>query len=235
MSNLAENNFEEIVSTFIENVNSFVESNKVPAWIKPFLDLIKQFSNDIAVSFMELESNLGVQKAVTDALSIDRDRILEDLHEEKKKLENQCQYSRRNQLIIHGVDEKNAAENTTDTVLAIFKGMDITNISKTDINRSHRLGKKLIGSPGGREKKRPIIVSFISYEHKKLVYDAKKKLKGKGTVVTESLTTSRYALLKKCNEKYGRENCWTYDGRIFFKQGTVKTCVTHEDDIKDFE
>ena len=114
-----ESNFEEIVSTFVENVNSFVENNKVPGWIKPFFDIVKKFSKDIGVSLSELESNLGVQKAVTVALSTDRDRILEDLKVVEKKLGEQCQYSRRNQILIHGVDEMNGVENTTDRVLSL--------------------------------------------------------------------------------------------------------------------
>ena len=63
------------------------------------------------------------------------------------------------------------------------------------------------------------------------MFDSKKKLKGKPILITESLTKSRYTLLKTCCEKYGREKCWTYDGRIFFVNGTDKVCVTHEDDL----
>ena len=145
------------------------------------MDLVKKFSKDVATTFGELEGMIGVQEAVTTALSTDRDRIQKDLHAVETKLEDQCQYSRRNQLLIHGLDEKEGTENTTDSVLGVLKDIGINDISKSDINRSHRLGRKR-ASAQGHSKKRPIIVSFISYEHKKKVFDSKKKLEGKGTV-----------------------------------------------------
>ena len=134
--------FEEKVSTFTDNMNSFVQNNKIPGWFKPFIDQVKKFSKDVATTFGELEGVISVQEAVTKALSTDRDRLLKDLHEVEKKLEDQCQYSRRNQLLIHGLDETDGPENTTDVVLDVLKDIGINDISKKDVNRSHRLGQK---------------------------------------------------------------------------------------------
>ena len=61
---------------------------------------------------------------------------------------------------------------------------------------------------------RPIIARFISYRQRKQIYDAKKKLKGQKTLVTESLTKSRYELFKQCRESFGVKNTWTVDGRV---------------------
>ena len=58
-----------------------------------------------------------------------------------------------------------------------------------------------------------------------MVYNVKKKLKGTGTVVSENLTKERYALYKKCLIKFGRENVWTSDCRIF--------CLTGRTDLND--
>ena len=129
-------------------------------------------------SFSELEGIIAVQKTVTDTLADDRNKLQVYLSEVEATLEDQLQYSRRNQLIIHGVAETTGREDTDDTVIKIFKEMDVE-VTKKEINRSHRLGRSKQTDVGGNEKKRPIIVSFISYQHKKLIYDNKKKLKGK--------------------------------------------------------
>ena len=138
-------------------------------------------------------------------------------------------------ILVHGVDEKEGHEDTDDTVINIFKkDMDVV-IEKNDINRSHRLGRRHDRSNGEEGKKRPIIVSFTSYRNRKIVFDSKKKLKGKKTVITESLSKERYALLNKCKDTYGPKNCWSYDGRIYCisSEGGNKFCVTSEDDLAE--
>ena len=52
-----------------------------------------------------------------------------------------------------------------------------------------------------------------------MVFDAKKKLKGSRTVITENLTKERYELYRKCIDTYGRDKTWTLDGRIYCLTG----------------
>ena len=70
-----------------------------------------------------------------------------------------------------------------------------------------------------------------------MVFDAKKKLKGTRTVITESLTKERYALYQRCIDKYGREKTWTLDGRIYCLTGNMingreeRIVVTRAEDL----
>ena len=48
----------------------------------------------------------------------------------------------------------------------------------------------------------------------------------------ENLTSKRYSLLRKCIEQHGRENCWTLDGRIYFKVGETVKIVTKKADLE---
>ena len=50
-------NIEEKFQAFMETLNSFVESQKLPAWAKSFIDMIKTFFNDITISIHELEGS----------------------------------------------------------------------------------------------------------------------------------------------------------------------------------
>ena len=110
--------------------------------------------------------------------------------------------------------------------MKLFNKILKLNINEKDICRSHRIGKKTEGSRNTRsnkKKSRPVIVKFISYSDRKDVFFNKRKLKGKDISITESLTVSRYALYRKCMDKYGMVNVWTLDGRIF--------CVDENDDV----
>ena len=51
-----------------------------------------------------------------------------------------------------------------------------------------------------------------------LVFKSKKKLKGKGVAITESLTRRRMEALTKAKEEHGFNNAWSIDGKTFFKQ-----------------
>ena len=48
------------------------------------------------------------------------------------------------------------------------------------------------------------------------IYRNKKKLKGTGISVTESLTVKRIKLLEKAREGYTFNNVWSQDGTIMF-------------------
>ena len=167
-------------------------------------------------------SQVQTQKKVIDALVVDRDSI-------RIKLENQLQYTRRNMLFIHGVGEK-AREDTDKVVLEVAEKVGV-NLDQKNINRSHRLGPKRQNLD---KKPRPIILSLISYAQKKELYDNKKKLKGTKIFISESLTQSRCALYEKCIERFGKNNCWTYDGRIFCvnpEDDNAKLCIESDEDL----
>ena len=118
-------------------------------------------------------------------------------------------YSRRNNLIIHGIKEERNEQ--TDNVIIDFlqKEMNIT-LSQKDLDRSHRLGKR----NDSKKRPRPIIVKFVRHNDKHLVYSRKKALKNKPYLITESLTAERLEVYQSARQKYGSTNVWTQDGRI---------------------
>ena len=93
------------------------------------------------------------------------------------------QYSRRNCLLLHGVQE-NENENTDDIVLkTMSEELDIE-IKENDLDRTHRIGNR--NRKDG--KSRAIIVKFTRYATRNKIYSNKKKLKGKKFLITESLS-----------------------------------------------
>ena len=113
---------------------------------------------------------------------------------------------------MHGIAETND-ENTDDLVLkAINEKLDVE-ITENEIDRSHRIGRKKDG-----QKPRPIIVKLTRYNTRKKVFASKRRLKGTGVSITESVTAKRMEQLNKAREERGFTNVWTNDGKILFKR-----------------
>ena len=122
------------------------------------------------------------------------------------------QYSRRESLLFHGIQET-PKENNDALVLATMKEKLGLELNGNAISVSHRLGAK--PQPGSR-KVRPIIVKFVRRNDKYNVYMSKRKLSGSRIMITESLTTTRMDQYKAAKEQFGVKKVWTSDGRILY-------------------
>lgn len=161
----------------------------------------------------------SLQQALTDIRRIDKDvkSLIDDYGRYKdfslQRLDELEQYQRRNNLRVFGVVEKKG-ENTDTLLIDIFKNKLNVDVSLSDIDRSHRVGATQEPGPDGKIKHRPIIVKFVSYRVRRLVFDNKKKLKGSSISVREDLTSHRTKLLQSVMSAHGPRNTWTLDGRI---------------------
>ena len=140
------------------------------------------------------------------------------------------QYSRRNCLLLHGMPESD--EDSNEVVISVCNGKLELNISADDIDRSHRLGSSRHSNDDNNTRPRPIIVKIRSYETRRRVFSAKRKLKGSKVVVTENLTKRRSELYKKVCALSNVQCAWTFDGRIvcLLDNGRKET-ILHERDI----
>lgn len=170
----------------------------------------------------ELKQTLAENTAVIESLKTaleEKDRTISRLN---NKIDDLEQYQRRQCLRIFGVKEEQAED--TDKIATDVAGRIGVELSITDIDRSHRIGKK-------SDKPRPIIVKFISYRKRREVFTNKKNLRGTGVTVREDLTRARHLLLKECITKYGLTNVWTQDGDIIIKLGDRKHRVKCQEDM----
>jgi exosome complex exonuclease DIS3/RRP44 len=148
------------------------------------------------------------------------------------------QYSRRNSIRISGINEIEF-ENIYEVVIDLLNnkiGLD-EDIELADIDRAHRVGSS-------RTKNRPILVKFMSYQTRQLVFRARRKLRDDPELeplniyINEDLTRLRDELLFKARQLRNRgmvSECWTYDGRVLIKtrQGKVKP-VANEAALNEF-
>ena len=189
------------------------------------------FSKAVMNKFME--TTKPMKQEIYESLSFDNNDLslkvkgLEKSHNELKlsnellrlEIDNLEQYGRRNCLIFHGVKEQEGGairsqiENTDAIVVSIMKenlGLEIT---EADLDRSHRLGRK-VPNVQSRSKPRPIIVKFLSHNIRSQVYRNKRKLKGTGLGISESLTKKRVELYSAVSKHPNVSSVWTNDGRI---------------------
>ena len=226
------------LQSFIKSFDNISNGKDLPKWFKPFFDSFKSYATGIVNYTTNLEkkvasleekiekneSSLSILHTVTDNLLAEKVRLDESVTKLEDELDDQQQYSRRNCLLVHGIEEK-LNEDTTQLALSVFNSNMELEITPDDITRTHRIGKK------SNDKIRPIIVKFLSYKPRKMVYDNKKKLKNSRKLITESLTKRRFSLLSICKTTFGKSNVWTHDGRIFCNDGDSVIVATREEDI----
>lgn len=190
---------------------------------------------DKLVSKMTTRLESIVAEATTKSLTAVLDRVAElekqvtTLQERVSTLDTSLklrsddleQYQRRNNLRVFGIPETNG-EDTDKLVTKMFKEKLGVDVPVSRLDRSHRVGRKLDPRPGQDVRPRPIIVRFMSYQDRRQVFSAKKRLKSTGFSIREDLTSARVELLQMAAERFGRDRAWTLDGRILWidRQGT---------------
>lgn len=151
-----------------------------------------------------IEKNSAIIEKLQAALCERDDRINDLEIQLSKKTDELEQYQRRQCLRVFGVKEEEN-ENTDAICIDIAKKVGV-NLDVSDIDRSHRVGRKETGKP------RPIIVKFVSYRKRSELFQSKRLLKGSGFTLREDLTKQRLHLLNECIQKYGLSNVWTSRG-----------------------
>ena len=198
--------FKSSLGTFLANVKQLSERNKVPTWFNEFYKHLSNFSTDFTATIVALEkhdqlleSQLAIQKTVTDRLDGERKKLDDYVNDLEADVEDLRQYSRRTNLLFHGIEEGDR-ESTDDKIMEVINTKLGLNLTLDDVGRSHRLGRKV------ENRKRPIIARFVSYRKRKTVFEAKKKLKGTGIVISENLTKAKWTKGEDGNNK-GRGPC----------------------------
>ena len=175
------------------------------------LEELKSSVEVMSDKFDEYEKEPKEKEKIINGLQNEVSFLKERIDLLEKKSDDSEQYSRRNCLLVHGVEEQEQ-ENTDNFVLNVIKEHLDIELSVKDFDRSRRIGKSNFKS-----KRRPIIVKFISYNDRRAIFNNKKRLKGTGISITESLTAERMRQLKSARDRFGFNNVWSIDGRIMYK------------------
>ena len=148
-------------------------------------------SQDIEDRINILHSDIDANAEAISAIESRLDKL--DLQQEKQE-----QYSRRENIILHGIEE---TANDNDFWSMRNRCTDILNgclnqpLAPNDIVRAHRLGKEKTKGP------RPIIIRFKNFADKLAVLKSRSTLKDKGIGVANDLTRNQRSELQALKDK----------------------------------
>ena len=119
------------------------------------------------------------EKRITELENMN-EKLYKALKEQEDKLDDQEARSRRNNIVIHGIQRKNPKE-TWDECEELVRDLleEKLNITNPKIERAHRLGHST---------KAPIILRFLSFKEKEEVLRKRASLKGTNIFINEDFT-----------------------------------------------
>ena len=130
---------------------------------------LQESVNFINEKFQEYEQDRREKEREIKELKENISTLSKRLDDLDSVVDRQEQYSRRNRLLFHGIEEE-SNENTDQHVIEVLCESMGETISIQDIDRTHRLpGKK----PNG--KSRPVLVKFVRYNTRNLIFKNKKE------------------------------------------------------------
>ena len=179
--------------------------------IQPYIDSIKNQKDALILQEVELKNQRDEIKS-----------LKSKLNKVESRIEEQEQYSRRTSLRFHNVpvptNDDGAIITPIDTdgiVLKICNEKLKVHLNIYDIGRLHPIGEM-------RDGKISIIVRFLTYRQRNMVFSNKKRLKNNPDkiFIAENLTRHRYDLINRLNTLRNKEKIhsfWTHDGTILVK------------------
>ena len=153
------------------------------------------------------------------------------------KLDDIDQYERRDTIIISGpsLPKETPNENPSDVAIRAIKDNLNINMSPSELNVAHRLGKNKV-----QNSVRPLIVKLHSRQMKSEIMSACITMRP-NLFINESLTPKRRELFKAVWDirKHHREmfqQCYTQDGKIIvkLKNSNLKQIITTEESLSNF-
>ena len=192
--------------------------------VAPFLELFSTFLSHLDEKFEAHKRDMAAACQGKDnkideleALVVAQRKVITNLEE---KLEDQCQYSRRESLVFSG--QNVPAHQLNEDCIEIACNLVSSKIDQDlhltpkDISIAHRLGKK----PTSGTDRRSIVVRFCRRKMKYDVLDKAKRTKPQGMFVSESLTPNKQKIVSVIrNAKFKHPDVIsgysTSDGTIF--------------------
>ena len=133
-----------------------------------------------------------------------------------EKLDELDQYRWHSMIHLAGVPETSENESTVDVVIDVVKKNLGIELTKSDIDRTHRLGPM----DNKHLTPRPIVIKFSNYTSRSLVYGERRKLMGSGLFMNDHLTATRSRWLyiaRQYKKKKLITNAWSAEGRILVR------------------
>ena len=198
--------FEEKLDRFASNIMSSIEKvqttvQEMKTQLCDIQETVSTLKNDlqsVSQRVKDVEENQELQRLDIDHCADKLDLLESRISDIEDKAEKQEQYSRRENIILHGVSEVSDEnyETTRKRVTQIFNNtVKDKTWHENDIHRSHRLGNH------NAKKPRPIIVRLVNFQDKLTILKARDDLQKCAIGVANDLTKNQRKELSKLREK----------------------------------
>ena len=162
------------------------------------VDKVKEEMSGVSLKMGEMKKTVDTQYCDIDTLIFQFAEAKERIERMEETMEKQERYSRRDNVIIYGIEEQDGENATQKVVSVLNENLTGKTWSGADFVRAHRLG----GKTG--EKQRAIIARLCTSEDKFLITKARSILKEKGVGVSNDLTLNQRNQLQQLKEE-GKE------------------------------
>jgi len=158
----------------------------------------------------------------------ERNKNISELEQKIKNLENKSEmaemYSRKKNIMLFNIPEADG-EVVLDVVVKNIKKYLAIDIDPSEIDNAHRVGNVNNG------KTRAVIIKFVSYTKKMEILLKRRLFKGSKISAQEDLTKNKLEILKRAGEKFGQNNAWSLNGRIFVRTDVGKEEIKTIEDL----
>ena len=191
----------DLMAVFKEQMDAFLKSDEFKSIIKAsFAEALKEDTFGFEGVFNEaLASVVAPFKQIV--------KLENELEECQAQLNDALQYSRKYNLIVHGIEEEEG-EDCVDILDKICNDNLGIQLDKNAIDRAHRFGRRR------KDKPKPIIVKFIKYPAKHEILRQKKLLKGTSIFINEDITKVNADFLKRAKNDPNVKSSWYKDGKV---------------------
>lgn len=163
---------------------------------------------------LDLKNQIQSKHSINeDFVNDEFEKIYEYAHQLESELNDIAQYTRKNNVKILGVPEKNE-ENCVEEVSAIIENS--LGLHGVVIEVAHRLGRKRTMAQAVQSAKpRPIIVRLLKRNDKMSMMKARSNLKGSRISIHEDLTIRNQELLLEAQHHQDISEAWAWNAKIF--------------------
>ncbi|XP_070546414.1 uncharacterized protein [Ptychodera flava] len=212
--------------------NRLSDPQKSVTYVSEYFENFRKEIKEIQLDTVQLKAN---NDRLQDQLTVTQ-RELSNTQEELHDLQ---QYSRRNNIEIHGIPQRNG-EDTNDIVVRVAAAVGV-DITPNDIDISHRLPSRQ--NPNQERHQPPaIIVKFVRRSVRNSIYYARKNLRGQtpnqirigdnntnNIYINENLTPTMKRLFHQVNERRKQLKwrfIWTSNGKIFTRKDETSEVIS---------
>ena len=204
--------FNELKETVAELRNDVHELKKENRELRNEIEDLKTENEKIQGELHDIQVDKEKLQSENHSLKLHVDSIQHTVIAQREVCLDLQQYTRRNCMVVNGITESEG-ESTDQKIKDMIKNKLDIELTESDIDRTHRIGKSFQGKP------RAIVVKLTRHNMRQKIMRNRKMLKGSDIYINDLLAPFTSTLLKRAKdlvrEAHWVKTAWTWEGRVY--------------------